>query len=265
MAKLLKDNISEIDLDLVDEPDGIVRMEIDPDYINELAQSISEIGLLQPVLLTPIKNRFEVVAGHCRVLAHKILGVSRIKAIVQKMTREQIILARATENINRKDLTPLEEAATYHDLIETYGLSIEKVAQKMGKSPGTVKRRMDILRMPPQLQQAVHKKRISISVAEELWPIADLTQLDYYLSFALDGGCTRDVARQWCKDWKDSQRRRTSAGEGGGEPVSPYEPRPTFLPCDVCQGPVELGEDKILRACPACFKLIIEALKGVSK
>jgi len=180
------------------------------------------------------------------------------------MTRHEIVIARATENIQRKDLTPIEEAATYNDLHKIYGMSLEEIGKKMGKSPGIVKRRIDMLRMPPQLQEALHKKRVSIAVAEELWPISDLAQLDYYLSFALDGGCTKDVARQWCKDWKDSQRRSSTAVEGSGEPMSPYEPRPTFLPCDLCQGPVELGKDKIMRACPECYKLILQALKGVS-
>ena len=263
MPKHSKGTISDVKLTLIDEPDGIVRMDIDAGYIAELAESISEEGLLQDILLAVKGDRFEIVFGHMRYLAHKKLGLSKIRARIKTMTRDQVAIARATENINRKDLTPLEEAATYRDLIERYGLSLEKVAKRMGKSAGTVKRRMDILRMPPQLQEAVHQKRLSISVAEELWPISDLTQLDYYLTFALDGGCTRDIARQWCKEWKDSLRRKDSAVEGGGEPPPVYQPRPTFLPCDLCQGPVELGKDRVFRACPECAKLITDAVKGV--
>jgi len=263
MTKKAKELTTEIDLNLIDEPDGILRKEIDPEYISELAQSIREIGLLQPVLLARSGPRYEIVAGHCRYLAHIKAGLSRIKATVRDMTREEIVIARATENLNRKDLTPVEEALTYRDLVENHGLTLEQVGKKMGKTPGLVKRRMDILRMCPQLQDALHKKRISIGVAEELWPISDLTQLDYYLSFALDGGCTVAVARQWCKDWKDQMRRKSSDVAGGGELLNPYEPRPTFLTCDVCNGPVELGKDKIFRACPECHKSIILALKGV--
>lgn len=265
MGKLLKEVEKSVDLSLIDEPDGILRIDIDQEELTELAQSIKEIGLLQRILLARKGERFEIVFGHRRYLAHVKAGIPKIRSIIRTMTREEIAIARATENISRKDLTPIEEAATYNDLKKKYGMSLEDIGKKMGKSPGIVKRRIDMLRMPPQLQEALHKGRISIAVAEELWPISNLVQLDYYLSFALDGGCTKDVARQWCKDWKDSQRRQPGAIEGGGEPMSPYEPRPTFLPCDLCQGPVELGHDKIMRACPKCYQQVINALKGVKQ
>ena len=264
MTKLLKEITKEIDLNLIDEPDGILRMEIDPEYILELATSIKEIGLIQPVLLARSGSRFEMVAGHCRLLAHHKAGLLRIKATIRDMTREEIVVARATENLNRKDLTPVEEALTYKDLVENHGLTLEQVGKKIGKSPALVKRRMDILRMAPQLQDALHKKRISIGVAEELWPISDLIQLDYYLSFAIDGGCTVAVARQWRHDWLDSVRRKSSDVVGGGNLASPYEPRPTFMTCDLCIGPVELGKDILLRVCPDCHKQLLNALKGVS-
>ncbi len=263
MKKKTKEITAEIDINLIDPPDGILRMDIDQEYITELANSIKEIGLIQPVLLATKGERYEVVAGHCRYLAHIKAGIPRIKATVREMTRDEIAIARATENLNRKDLTPVEEALTYNDLIEKNGLTLEQIGKKMGKTPGLIKRRIDILRMAPQLQEALHKKRISIGVAEELWSISDDTQLDYYLSFALDGGCTVTVARQWCKDWKDQVRRQSSDVESSGLLVSPYEPRPTYMSCDLCTGPVELGKDIVVRMCGDCHKQLMNALKGV--
>ena len=224
--------------------------------------SISEIGLLQPILLRPDGDRYEVIAGHRRFLAHKLLGKKTIKSVVREMTDEEAALARATENLSRVDLTPIEEATVYFNLINTHGMTADQVGKKFGKSPGLIKRRMDLLKMPPQLQKAVHEKKIAISVAEELWPITDVSVLDYYLSFALDGGCTKDVARQWCKDWRDTVRRQGTAGAEGGEVVGPFEPRPCYLPCDLCHGPVELGTDKMLRICPECHNNMLNAMKG---
>ena len=262
MAKPLKQTIKEVSLDLIDEPKGIVRMDIDPDYISELAQSISEISLLQPILLAIDGERFEIVAGHCRYLACKKLGLSAVRSIIRQMSPAEIGFARATENIARKDLTPIEEAATYKNLIDTYGLTLEQVSQKMGKTPGTIKRRMDLLRMPPILQKAVHKKQISMTVAEELWPIADEASLDYYLMFAIENGCTREVARSWAKDWKDTQRRSHNLdGPGGQVDLSPNEPRPSFIPCDICNNPVDLNLTKFFRTCPDCFRAIKKGLE----
>ena len=262
MPKHSRQMVKDISLDLIDEPQGILRLDIDPDALDDLAQSISEIGLLQPIMLAITGDRFEVVFGHRRFLSHKKLGLSVIRSIVRKMTKEEIGVARATENISRADLTPLEEAATYKNLIDHYGMSLERVAKKMSKTPGTIKRRMDILRMPPCLQKAVHKKQISMTVAEELWPIADQSSLDYYLTFAIENGCTREVARSWAKDWKDTQRRsRTPDDPGGRVDLSPQEPRPSFVPCDICNKPANLNETKFFRTCPDCFRAIKKGLE----
>lgn len=256
MAKPSKQTVKNVSLDLIDEPKDVLRMDIDPAGIEELAQSISEITLLQPILVAVDGERFEVVFGHRRYLACKKLELSSIKSIVRVMTREEIGVARATENINRADLTPIEEANTYSNLIGVYGLTLEQVGQKMGKSAGTVKRRMDLLKMPPQLQKAVHSKSISISVAEELWTIADMAELDYYLTFAVDGGCTKEVARSWAKDWKDKKRRAENPGVEGGQSFAPTEPRPVYVSCDLCAGPMEIGQETVLRVCPECGKTI---------
>lgn len=261
MAVKKRQSVKDVKIALIDEPKAIVRMDIDPDYIKELAQSISEVGLLQPILLAIDNGRYEIVAGHCRYLAHKKIGLSMIKAVVREMSKSEIGVARATENITRKDLTPIEEAATYKELMDAFGLTIEKVSQRMGKTPGTIRRRMDLLRMPPSLQKAVHTKQISMTVAEELWPIADESSLDYYLMFAIENGCTKDVARQWAKDWKDSVRRSgTASEEGHYVQTSIFEPRPTYVPCDMCQDPVELGKDKMFRCCPSCVGIISKGL-----
>lgn len=256
MAKTSKDKISEVELSLIDEPKDIVRMEIGQAEVDELASSISEIGLLQPVLLRKDADRFEMVAGHRRLLAHQKLGLATIRAVIRIMTDQEAAIARATENLTRVDLTPIEEASIFFNLINQQGMTLEKIGKQVGKSPGLVKRRMELLRMPENLQKAVHSKQISISVAEELWPITDKATLDYYLSFALDGGCTATVARSWCKDWKDSLRRQTSDDGEGVQVLSPYEPKPTYMACDLCEGAVELGKDKILRLCPACWDII---------
>jgi ParB family chromosome partitioning protein len=263
MAKRLTQTIKDLSLDLIDEPKGILRMEINGDDLDVLAQSISEIGLLQPILVAIDDDRFEVVFGHRRYLACRRLGLATIKAIVREMTQAEVGIARATENIARADLTPLEEALTYRNLIEQYKMSLEQVARKMGKTGGTIKRRMDILKMPPQLQKAVHSKSISMSVAQELWTVADMADLDYYLTFALEGGCTKEVARSWAKDWKDKKRREKVSGVQIGDDLAPNQPRPVYVSCDLCNGPMEIGQELVMRLCPACAAIIKKSIKEV--
>ena len=256
MAQELLERLAEVALALVDEPKAMARLDINPEAVTELARSISEIGLLQPVVLQERGGRYEIIAGHRRFLAHKQLELSTIKARLVDLSDQDVIIARATENLARVDLTPMEEATIYSDLVTIHEMTLEQIGQKMGKTPGTIKRRLDLLKMPPVLQAAVHKGQISMSAAEELWPIASQTDLEYYLLFAVENGCTKEVARGWCKQWKDSQRRIEAPGVEGGGGLSPYEPRPIYTACDLCQGPGEMDKMVRLAICQDCYKLI---------
>lgn len=258
MKKALKTKLGEISIDLIDEPRAVARLDIDPEPVKELALSISELGLLQPIVIREAAGRYEIIAGHRRYLAHKLIGLESIKASVVKMSDKDTVIARATENLRRVDLTPMEEAAIYSDLVNVHKMDFEEIGKKMGKTAGTIKRRLDLVKMPPILQNAVHQKLISMTVAEELWPIADLTSLEYYLTFAIENGCTKEVARQWCKDWKDSERRSDETGELPGGHQSPQEPRPYYVACDLCNGPAEMSTMVRMSVCPVCYKTIKE-------
>lgn len=260
MGKRLESRSRKISMDLVDEPTGVVRLDIDPTEVKELAESIREVGLLQAVVVRPSGERFEIVFGHRRYLAHKLNEASNIECVVRDLSDRECALVRATENLQRVGLTPIEEAAIYADLRDNHNLTYEKISKRMGKSPGVVRRRLDLLKMPPILQQAVHHKRITYSVAEELWSLGDEAAIDYYLAFAIENGATRDVVRAWVKDAKNLKRREESAGGEGGGDLSPMEPRPVYVPCDICQGSMALGTETIFRCCPDCSNRIRQAV-----
>jgi len=262
MAKVSKEKLHEVDLSQIDEPKEINRLEIDPDEISELAQSISEIGLMQPVLLRPDGDRFEMVAGERRFLAHKQLDLSTIKAIIREMTDQQAAILRATENLSRVNLTPLEEGAVYSNLINGHGMTIDQIAKRMGRAPGTIKRRLDLMKMPASLQKAIHNGSINPGVAEELWRISDPAAMDYYLGLVIDNGSTRAVTRQWVDDWAKEKRTMGPASERGGGLSPPYLERPSYQPCDLCEGPMKIGDEKLFRCCPTCTEKLKNALKG---
>lgn len=243
-------------MSLIDISPEVNRIDIDDVKILELSVSIAEVGLLQPVLLRPDGERFEIVAGYRRYLALKFLKRDTVDAVVTSMTDQEAAVVRATENLARENLTPMEQAVIFGNLVSKYEMSYDDVAGKFGYSSGTVRRRMDLLKMPPILKDAVHTGKISVSVAEELWPITDEGDLNYYLTFATEGGCTSATARGWCKDWKDAKRREKNGGVRGGVVASPHEPRPIYVACELCDGPMVIGEEVVIRACPTCYKTI---------
>jgi ParB family chromosome partitioning protein len=262
MPKVLKMKVREISLDLLDEPAVVARMEVDAEAVQGLAENIEAVGLLQPINVRPVKERFEIIAGHRRVLAFRLLKRKSIPAIVGDFSDVGSALARASENLGRVNLSPIEEAATYGDLHDNHGLTHDEIGHQMGKSAGVVRRRLDLLRMPPQLQKAIHLKEISCGVGEELWSIGDKEGIDYYLSFAVEHGVTVAVARAWAKDWKDTHRRAESDVDKGGGPASPFEVRPTYLPCDLCSGPEEVKDMQILHCCRSCNKKLMAVLES---
>ena len=262
MVKASKMKVKDIDLAVIDEPGGVVRMEIDSEAIQGLAKNIQAIGLLQPINVRPVKERFEIVAGHRRYKAFQLLGRKSIPAIVGSFDDVGSALARASENLRRVDLTAIEEAAIYANLHDKHDLSYEAIGKKMGKSAGLVRRRLDLLRMPPELQQAIHRKQISISVGEELWSIGDAEGISYYLEFAIEHGVTTLVARDWAQDWKKMKRGRGSDVDGDRSLESPMEARPTYWPCDFCNGPIEVGKETVMRACDDCTEKIKVAVRG---
>lgn len=260
MAKVSKSKNRLIPLDQIDEPSGVVRLEINPSEIKDLAESIREVGLLQAAVVRPVGDRFEIVVGHRRYLAHKLNDARGIECVIRELSDLECALVRATENIQRVGLSPIEEAAIYADLRDNHNLTYEQISKRMGKSPGVVRRRLDLLKMPPALQKAVHHKQVTYSVAEELWSLGDDASIDYYLSFAIENGATRDVVRAWVKDAKDRKRREGSAGVVGGGEQSPMEPRPVYVACDICHGSMELGTEMIFRSCPTCTDHIKKAM-----
>jgi len=261
MVKPVKDKRTMLNLGLIDEPKGMIRMEIEEGAILELCKSIEAIGQLQPILVRPIGERYEVVYGHRRFIAHQRLGKARIWVTVKELDDVQVALMRATENLARLDMSPIEEAAVYVDLRDKAGLTLETIAKKMGKTVGLIKRRMDLLKMPPELQQAIHTKQLTYGVAESLWGLGDMAAISYYLPFAIEHGATVKVVRQWVKDHKDSLRREQGDVGGSGGLQNPNETLPVYVACDLCKGSMKLGEETPIRACPGCVGAILEAMK----
>jgi len=254
--------VESIRLDLIDRPRDPDRIEIGKLEVSELAASIKERGLLQPITVAERDGRYEIVYGDRRFLAHQELGLDKIGCVVRQFDESEIAVDRAVENLQRVDLTVLEEAMVYQRMMDKGGLDDGKIGKLVGKSGGMVKRKRHLLRMPRNFQEALHSGRVSPSVAEYLMAVGDESQRDYLLEMAVEHGVTLIVARGWVDDWKRSQREIES-GEGQGlRDVGVYEEKPIYIPCDICGGPENLKGIKRLSTCKECFRIILKSLRG---
>jgi len=255
--------VQNILLSLIDRPAAPDRLSIDPEYIKELAASIADLGLLNPILLCPRGGRFEIVAGDCRYLALLSLGRVYAPCVVQDLDAETVSISRATENLQRKDLTIIEEARIYQALHNDHNMTWDQIAKRTGKPAAQVKRRYDLLKLPEILIKALHEKKIGYTVAEELSRIKDEARIEYYLSFCIDHGATKEVVSGWVKEELALIRQKTSPGEGGGWGAPSIELKPVYVPCDICTGPMEISKVVSLRICGDCNRIIQTNMKGV--
>jgi ParB family chromosome partitioning protein len=251
-----------LDLEKVDPPVDAARDLIDPEQVRELAESIRSQGLLQPILVRPINGRFEVVAGHRRYLAHRLIGEVKIKSLVKEMTDEEVEVVRAIENDQREDLNPIEKAKGYKRLRDKFGLSQEQIAQKMGRSRDTIIRFLKLLKIPDEFQIALAKKKLSIGVALALNEIDDDISKKYYFTAAIENGVTLEVAQNWVTEYfKTRSGSVGSSGGGMGVGDTIQEQLPIFGTCVCCTGPVEVNKIKYIPVCPECEPQIRGALK----
>ena len=254
-----ENRIELIKVEKIKRPQRIDRIDISDKEIQALALNIQEVGLLQNPLVRESDGFYEIIAGDRRILAITKLGWEVVRCIICEMTDVQAAEARASENLQRVNLTVIEEAKIYDHLNKTHGLSVDKIAERMGISGGTVKRRIDLLKMDQSLQDAMHAKKISYGVAEALAPIVDQTALEYYLGFACDHGVTVTIARQWASDWKSSMRRRDAESDPAEAITSPVIAQPVYLACDLCLEPELVQNFTHLKLCRDCAKRISRA------
>jgi ParB family chromosome partitioning protein len=249
--------VQEVKLDLIDRPMHVHRFTFDPESLRELADSIKSEGLHEPVILRPKAGRFEIVAGDRRFLAHQILGREFIPSLVREMDDTTCELVRATENLQRVDLSPLEEAHVYSVLHEKEGMPIKEIARRLGRGIRTIQMRLSLLLLPDEYQQAVHAGTLSVGVASELAEIDDPVMLKYYLEFAVRGGCTIRTAKEWVDHWKLTRGTVTYEDAEGNVVTHPVESVPTYVTCRCCQGPVDVRQTILLSVCPACARMVM--------
>ena len=150
------------------------RMVFDADALHELAASIREHGVLQPILVRPLgANRYQLVAGERRWRASKEAGLDTIAALVEELDDDTALEIAIIENLQREDLSPLEEATMYDRMIRDHGYSIRKLADKLGKDKGYVENRIRLADAPQEIRDLVSVRKDTLSHAYELLKVTD--------------------------------------------------------------------------------------------
>ncbi len=152
------------------------RKEFDEDSLMELADSIKQFGILQPLLVQKRKDYYEIIAGERRWRAAKIAGIKEVPIIIRDYTDQEIVEISLIENIQRENLNPIEEAMAYKRLLEEFHLKQDEVAERVSKSRTAVTNSMRLLKLSPRVQQMIVDDMISTGHARALLAIDDEEQ-----------------------------------------------------------------------------------------
>lgn len=150
------------------------RKSFQKESLNELADSIKEHGLLQPILVTEIKNgKYRIISGERRWRASRMAGLSEVPVIVKDLSKQQIMEIALIENLQREDLNAVEEARGYETLMKEFGLTQETVAKRVGKSRPVIANSLRILTLPNFVLDLLEKNELNLGQARSLIPIKE--------------------------------------------------------------------------------------------
>jgi len=187
--------IGEIDIDQIERNANQPRKEFDENALQELAASIREIGIIQPITVHKIADdRYQIIAGERRWRASQIAGLKTMPAYIRTGSDEDVMEMALVENIQREDLNAIEIALAYERLMTATGMTQEKVSSRVGKSRTAVANYLRLLKLPAEVQMALEKKSIDMGHARAILSIDDTaTQIKLFRNVLKHGYSVRKV------------------------------------------------------------------------
>ena len=188
-------NISEVDMELIQPNPEQPRREFDDDALQELANSIRQLGIITPITLRDMGDgTYIIIAGERRWRASQKVGLQRIPAYIRTVDDENMMEMALVENIQRQDLTALEIALAYQHLLEQYGLTQERLSERVGKKRTTISNYLRLLKLPALIQVALKNKEIDMGHARALLSLDDpKTQIRIFNEIQSQGYSVRKV------------------------------------------------------------------------
>jgi ParB family chromosome partitioning protein len=223
-------------LDLIDAPQRPARESWNDQLLIELSESIRDVGLIQPIVVRPVGDRFEIVAGHRRYMAAQMAGLSELPAVVRDVNDVQMIRLRVHENQHREDWNPAHEANWYAELIETHcDRDVDKLCDLVQRKRAYVEARLLLVLGDPAVFVAVRDEKIPFSVASELNKIQSASGRAMYLDAAIKGGASARIVREWRSRAEYFDTLNPDAAPAAGErPEPPEQMYGSSLVCIIC-------------------------------
>lgn len=260
-----ENEIKYIPVDAIDDPTTAMRRFTDDDKLHELAGSIKQYGLIQPlVVMRSSKWRYEVIAGHRRLIASRIIHLATVPCIVRDVDEGDSEMLKVHENLYREDVNPVDEGNHFLVAMEKLGFSLGEMAEKVGKKEGYVKNRIAAAHFPDDVQEAIIVSGLPLTVANQLARIGDDVLRKSYVEHAIQNGITAMVARMWRQQYEaddlpqDVREAPSEPAEGGPSGIK------HLATCPLCSAEGESKYMKVAWCHPECLDTIKRSLDNGS-
>ena len=243
-----------ISLDLIDDPERPLRTDLSPESVEELVISIRQVGIIEPLVVKPKGERYEIIAGHRRLVAAGIADLAEVPCYILNVDEEQGEFIKIHENLYRTDPTPSDQAEHFAYLIQHHKLSPAKISQLIHKSDSYVTDRLNILNYPQELAEALNSGAINFSVAREFYRLKNKEKTIEYLEYAIKSGLTPTLAKRWVEDYLRTLAPAASPPPPEEIPTATSAPIESVTTCVFCTKPVKLAEAVISYLHQECHK-----------
>lgn len=248
----MKGSYTKISLDRILDPENPLREDLSQESVKSLTTSIKELGIINPLIVKESGDNYELIAGHRRLVAAGIAGLTEAPCIVVKAKGMSSEVIKLQENLIRENINPIDWANHLDHLKKQYNLENAKIAEMLGMSESWVSQHLQIKEYPDVLLEALKADRLSFSSARELAQIRDPNKRDSYIKYAIKGGLTPALATRWRKEANREPIDQTSP-HPSLEETPPPSSEPTPIPiCTVCREAIKPGESITLTIHERC-------------
>lgn len=252
--------IKEIALDQISSPKVELRSTVDQEYLEALAKSIKEVGLLHPIHVKEDNGRYEIISGNCRYLACKIAGLEIVPCIIDKTHPSNLPAMTLHENLIRADVSHMDIARYLAYLRDEKKTSVDELAKTFRYSTTWVYQHLKLLEADQDMRDAVDADLLNYQSALELMRLPDETRRRSLFDSAVRSGATFGVVRGWvASELAALGLRPTAPTVSLGAAIS-SPPELTFI-CACCTSVQSTEKMIMIRVCPECYNIVMQAIK----
>ena len=188
------------------------RKQFDDEPLAELADSIAEHGVLQPLLVRPLPNgSYQLIAGERRYRASRMAGLTEVPVVIKSLSDEEAAVISLIENLQRENLNPVEEANGFNDLIKQFGLTQEEAAKKVGKSRPAVANALRLLKLPKEVLEMIKANQLSAGHAKALAGLEEKSKIIAAAKLIVEKGLSVREAEKLVKNLTAEKKEKTAA------------------------------------------------------